>query len=187
MGYLRCQLVVAGASGNFHCVTRCVRRAFLCGEDAFTGRCFSHRKDWIESERQLKAGRRSAIDEAGPPALPRRVDPKDWLAKVATVESRFCRAICSAQVLLTKAQEIGQRWLMVRRVARLAILRRTQRSTSSDYVWKQVPDPSARNAGVRSRLAFNRGAQQSQANLSLSCSNAAFRGAGGFDVKLERS
>jgi hypothetical protein len=41
------------------------------------------------------------------------------LAKVEGVESRFCRAIGSAQALLDKAQEIGQRWLMVRRVVRL--------------------------------------------------------------------
>ena len=49
MGYPRSQLVVPGTSGTYHCVARCVRRAFLCGEDALTGRCFDHRKDWVEA------------------------------------------------------------------------------------------------------------------------------------------
>ena len=56
MGYPRSQLVVPGTSGTYHCVARCVRRAFLCGEDALTGRCFDHRKDWIEARLLELAG-----------------------------------------------------------------------------------------------------------------------------------
>ncbi len=49
MGYPRSSLVVPHTAGTYHCVTRCVRRAFLCGDDPVSGRCFDHRKAWLES------------------------------------------------------------------------------------------------------------------------------------------
>ena len=43
--YSRRQIVVDGEVGVYHCVARCVRRAFLCGVDKYTGQDFSHRHD----------------------------------------------------------------------------------------------------------------------------------------------
>ncbi len=48
MTQARSQLIPPGTGGIFHCVQRCVRRAFLCDVDQYTGRSFEHRKHWLE-------------------------------------------------------------------------------------------------------------------------------------------
>lgn len=55
MTQARSHLIPPGSGGMFHCVQRCVRRAFLCGLDRDTGRCFEHRKPWVEDRIHLLA------------------------------------------------------------------------------------------------------------------------------------
>src|SRR5271163_2750358 len=45
--YARRQIVVEDTVGVYHCIARCVRRAFLCGIDPITGTDYEHRKEWI--------------------------------------------------------------------------------------------------------------------------------------------
>jgi hypothetical protein len=47
----------------YHVVNRCVRRAFLCGDDAHTGKNHDHRRGWIVDRVKQLAGM-FAIDVA---------------------------------------------------------------------------------------------------------------------------
>ena len=51
----RSQLAPPGSDGLYHCIQRCVRRAFLCGVDRYSGKSFKHRKAWVEQRLALLA------------------------------------------------------------------------------------------------------------------------------------
>ena len=55
MGLPRSRYVKEGEEGVYHCYSRCVRRAFLCGFDRLTRRDFSHRRKWFEDRLQYLA------------------------------------------------------------------------------------------------------------------------------------
>lgn len=43
----RNQLISLDTTPYYHCISRCVRRAFLWGEDSLTGNNYEHRKEWV--------------------------------------------------------------------------------------------------------------------------------------------
>ena len=55
MTLARSQLICPASTPYYHCIGRCVRRAFLCGEDTLTGKNYSHRKGWILARLALLA------------------------------------------------------------------------------------------------------------------------------------
>jgi hypothetical protein len=54
--YARGQIVVEDKVGVYHCIARCVRRAFLCGWVPYTGQDYSHRNEWILDRMRELAG-----------------------------------------------------------------------------------------------------------------------------------
>ena len=47
MGYARKNLVSLQDTPYYHCIARCVRRAWLWGVDEYAGKDYSHRKQWV--------------------------------------------------------------------------------------------------------------------------------------------
>ncbi|WP_105169675.1 transposase [Pseudoalteromonas sp. T1lg23B] len=61
MGLARKRQISLSDTRYYHCVSRCVRRAFLCGEDKLTGKSYEHRRGWVE-ERLLFLAQVFCID-----------------------------------------------------------------------------------------------------------------------------
>ena len=51
MTMARSELVDLNVTRYYHCISRCVRRAFLCGDG------FEHRRQWIEDRIEMLAGK----------------------------------------------------------------------------------------------------------------------------------
>jgi len=67
--YARREIVPRDEIGIYHCVARCVRKAFLCGLDLGSGRNYEHRKDWFRDRLEQLASI-FAIDVCGYAVIP---------------------------------------------------------------------------------------------------------------------
>ena len=64
MAIARSSLVKDDLEGCYHCISRIVRRAFLCGFDSLTKRNYEHRKIWL-SQRLKELSEIFLIDVCG--------------------------------------------------------------------------------------------------------------------------
>ena len=52
----RKNLIDPASTPYYHCMARCVRRAFLCGQDEFSGKDYEHRRQWVVDRQKELTG-----------------------------------------------------------------------------------------------------------------------------------
>jgi len=118
---VRHEIVIEDRVGVYHCIARCVRRAFLCGTDPHIGQDYSHRKEWIlegflpiEAEhyimvldwtgRELRAEERGAIPDHLAPILDRLgLNRSNWVETVRGFGRLFKQAAGRSSSLVDAA------------------------------------------------------------------------------------
>ena len=144
--YARRQIVVEDQVGVYHCIARCVRRAFLCGVDPYTRRDYSHRKEWILERmrelaglfavevcdyvmlldwtgRELRADKRGAIPDHLAPIVERLgVNRSNWVETVRGFGRLFKQAAGRSNSLVDAAARRSRRWFQGKAAARSAFV-----------------------------------------------------------------
>ncbi len=144
----RADIAPPDLAGSYHCVQRCVRRAFLCGSDEYSGRSFEHRKGWIEARIHLIAACFAVSVHAYAVMsnhlhLVLRIDPEEasvW-GDDETAE-RWLRLFPPRQDCETAADE--KRMRLLADPARLDLIR--QRLGSLSWLMRCLAEPIARRA-----------------------------------------
>jgi hypothetical protein len=149
--YARSQIVVEDQVGVYHCIARCVRRAFLCGIDPYSGRDYSHRKEWILDRlrelaglfaievcgysvmsnltlldwtgRELRAEKRGAIPDHLAPIVDRLgLNRSNWVETVRGFGRLFKQAAGRSSSLVDAAARRSRRWFQGKAAARTAFV-----------------------------------------------------------------
>ena len=129
----------------YHCISRCVRRAFLCGEG------YQHRKQWIEERLELLA-QHFAVSVCGFAVMDNHLhvlarldqeDAKQWSDE--DVVRRWI-AVYPPKTLKGEVIEINQAWIdhQLKDTQRVAAMR--ERLSSLGWFMKALKEPLARLA-----------------------------------------
>jgi len=125
----RKEQVSLDTTSYYHCISRCVRRAFLCGDDHLTGKNHDHRKEWVV-ERLRELDRVFTIDICAYAVMSNhthlvlRIDSQQaealsddelitrWsrLYKLPVLIQRYQKGECSTVAERTKVKEILTEW-----------------------------------------------------------------------------
>jgi len=105
----RKRLVSLSVTPYYHCISRCVRRAYLCGVDTTYGYDYEHRRQWIVSRMELLASV-FAIDLCAYAVM------SNHYHVVVRMDIERCKALSNREVAkhwlsLFKAPELVKRWL----------------------------------------------------------------------------
>lgn len=113
----------------YHCISRCVRRAFLCGEDKYSGKSYEHRKQWV-ADKLAELSNIFAIDVCAYAIMSNhthlvlKINPKlasSWsnkqviehwsiLFSLNVLVSRYVLGECKTQAENDKVHEIIESW-----------------------------------------------------------------------------
>ncbi|HKJ87789.1 MAG TPA: transposase [Gammaproteobacteria bacterium] len=170
----RSSLVSLSDTPWYHCVSRCVRRAFLCGEDAVTGVTYEHRRGWI-ADRLQRLASVFALDVAGYAVMSNhyhvvvRVDAERAASWTTDEVLERWTSLFSGPLLIQRYQEEGRANLPEGEVLAVDKLAETYRARLRDLSWfmRILNEGIARQAnaedGVKGR--FWEGRYKSQALL----------------------
>ena len=86
------------STSYYHCICRCVRRAFLCGQDHYSGQDYEHRRQWVV-DRLAVSGEVFAID----------------LCAYAVMSNHYhvVLRINQKKALSWSDQEVAERWMQL--------------------------------------------------------------------------
>ena len=153
MTIARSRLIAPGTPGAYHCVQRCVRRAFLCGVDRYSGQSFEHRKDWVERRLHLLAECFAVAIHAYAVMsnhlhLVLHVEPA-WLAECTDTDiaERWVRLFPPR--IDSEAERASKRDWLLQQPERLAVLR--ARRADLSWFMKCLAEPIARAANAEDR------------------------------------
>src|SRR5262245_42035959 len=150
--YARRAIVDESTVGMYHCMSRCVRRAWLCGRAALTGRNFDHRKAWIRKRLEQLAGL-FAVDVAGYSVMSNHLHvvlrnrpdlTKSWSDE--EVARRWCRLFPKRLVEPGQAPDPEPQGLAFLLANPKAIAERRRRLSSLSWFMRCLCEPIARRA-----------------------------------------